>query len=160
MVFHIYLFSLFSLFWSKKFWKELITYFPLIRQGPHRKLHVEQFIYCYTCIRCCGNVLLSHCLATIEGYTYRPQTEGRGLWSCDGLRCHNIHTYIPCFIQISSAIQKLIGRGGTDTQTAWRSHKPTFIFSKEGKSPYESTVLSVYPPTPLSTSECLKQDDR
>jgi hypothetical protein len=35
--------------------------------------------------------------------------------------------YIPSFIQIGSPIQKLIG-GYTDTQTAWRYHKPTFIF--------------------------------
>jgi hypothetical protein len=43
--------------------------------------------------------------------------------------------YIPGFIKIASGIQKLMG-GFTDTQitqTAWRSHKPTFIFSKLGK---------------------------
>jgi hypothetical protein len=32
--------------------------------------------------------------------------------------------YIPSFIKTGSGIQKLIRR---DTQTAWRSHKPTFI---------------------------------
>jgi hypothetical protein len=38
--------------------------------------------------------------------------------------------YIPSFIKIGSAIQKLIG-GYTDTQTpAWRSQKPIFIFPK------------------------------
>jgi hypothetical protein len=37
--------------------------------------------------------------------------------------------YIPSFIKIGSAIQKLIG-GDTQTQTARRSHKPNFIFSK------------------------------
>jgi hypothetical protein len=39
--------------------------------------------------------------------------------------------YIPTFINIVSGIQKLIrGWGFTNTQkqTAWRSHKPTFIF--------------------------------
>jgi hypothetical protein len=36
--------------------------------------------------------------------------------------------YIPSFIKINSAIQKLIG-GDTQTQTPWRSHKPTFISS-------------------------------
>jgi hypothetical protein len=36
--------------------------------------------------------------------------------------------YIPSFIKIGSAIRKLMGEG--DTQTEWRSHKPTFIFSK------------------------------
>jgi hypothetical protein len=36
--------------------------------------------------------------------------------------------YIPGFIKIGSGIQKLIRGGLTDTQTAWRSHKPTFFF--------------------------------
>jgi hypothetical protein len=34
--------------------------------------------------------------------------------------------YIPGFIKIGSAIQKLMGAG--DAQTAWRSHIPTLIF--------------------------------
>jgi hypothetical protein len=38
--------------------------------------------------------------------------------------------YIPGFIKIGSGIQKLIGGGFTDTQTACRSHKPTLILSK------------------------------
>jgi hypothetical protein len=36
-------------------------------------------------------------------------------------------TYIPSFIKIGSGIPKLTG---LDTQTAWKSNKPTFIFSK------------------------------
>jgi hypothetical protein len=41
----------------------------------------------------------------------------------------NAVIYIPSFIKIGSGIQKLMGGGEfTDTQTAWRSHKPTFIF--------------------------------
>jgi hypothetical protein len=43
--------------------------------------------------------------------------------------------YIPSFIRIGSGIQKLIGaRGFKDTQTAWRSHKPTFIFFQNKES--------------------------
>jgi hypothetical protein len=34
--------------------------------------------------------------------------------------------HIPSFIKIGSGIQKL-REGFTDTQTAWRSHKPTFF---------------------------------
>jgi hypothetical protein len=43
--------------------------------------------------------------------------------------------YIPSFIKICSGIQKLIRGERGDSQTAWRSHKPTFIylFSKYGK---------------------------
>jgi hypothetical protein len=33
--------------------------------------------------------------------------------------------YIPSFIEIGSGIQKFGGGGYTDTQIAWRSHKPT-----------------------------------
>jgi hypothetical protein len=40
--------------------------------------------------------------------------------------------YIPSFIRIGSDIQKLAGgiQRDTDAQTAWKSHKPAFIFSK------------------------------
>jgi hypothetical protein len=39
--------------------------------------------------------------------------------------------YIPSFMKIGSGIQKLIER--IHRQTAWRSHKPTFIFSKKSR---------------------------
>jgi hypothetical protein len=38
--------------------------------------------------------------------------------------------YIPSFTETGSAIQKLKG-GFTYTQTAWRLHKPNFIFLNE-----------------------------
>jgi hypothetical protein len=38
--------------------------------------------------------------------------------------------YIPSFIKTGSGIQKLMWRGYTGTQTAWRSRKPTFLFFK------------------------------
>lgn len=38
--------------------------------------------------------------------------------------------YIPSIIIIGSAIQELIGEGYADTETAWRLHKPTFLFFK------------------------------
>jgi hypothetical protein len=37
--------------------------------------------------------------------------------------------YIPSFMKIGSAVQKLMG-GCTVAQRAWRSHKPTFVFFK------------------------------
>jgi hypothetical protein len=36
---------------KKKFWEELITYFLLIRRGPHRRRRIQQFSCCL-CIRC------------------------------------------------------------------------------------------------------------
>jgi hypothetical protein len=38
--------------------------------------------------------------------------------------------YIPSFIKIGSGIKKLIRKGFTDMETAWRSPKSTFSFSK------------------------------
>jgi hypothetical protein len=40
--------------------------------------------------------------------------------------------YICRFINIDSGLQKSLGEGFTDTQTAWRSHKPTL--GKLGKN--------------------------
>jgi hypothetical protein len=41
-----------------------------------------------------------------------------------------MYVYMPSFIKTGSGIQTLIGEIYRHTQTAWRSHKPTFIFSK------------------------------
>jgi hypothetical protein len=46
--------------------------------------------------------------------------------------CLGAMMYIPNFLKIGSGIQKLMGKI-TDTQTAWRSHKPFFYFFKEEK---------------------------
>jgi hypothetical protein len=43
---------------NKKFWKELIAYFSLVRYGPHRKRRVQKFRYHCMCIRCRGMVIL------------------------------------------------------------------------------------------------------
>jgi hypothetical protein len=51
---------------NKKFWEELIAYFPLIRHGPHRKRRLQQlFVAAETCSH-------SHCLAVIGVHTDRP----------------------------------------------------------------------------------------
>jgi hypothetical protein len=43
----------------------------------------------------------------------------------------NVMIYIPYFIKTGSGIRKLMDRGRfTDTQTAWRLHKPTSTISK------------------------------
>jgi hypothetical protein len=41
---------------NKKFWEELISYFPMIRRGPHIKWRVQRFFYSCLCIHCRGNV--------------------------------------------------------------------------------------------------------
>jgi hypothetical protein len=60
---------------DKKFWEELIAYFPLIWHGPHRKRS-----HCLAMIR---GLLPSRCLATIGGYTdTHSQTHTRTVtWS-------------------------------------------------------------------------------
>jgi hypothetical protein len=44
---------------NKKFWEELIAYFPLIR--------VQQFFYCCVCIRCRRNVFAEPLLSKDTG---------------------------------------------------------------------------------------------
>jgi hypothetical protein len=51
---------------NKKFWEELIAYFPLIRHGQHRKRRLQQFVVATE------TSLLSCYLAMILGYTDRP----------------------------------------------------------------------------------------
>jgi hypothetical protein len=64
---------------KKKFWKELITYFPLIRHEPHTKRCTKQFFYCCICIRCRGNVFSEPLPSNDRGI--HIQTYGRDLWS-------------------------------------------------------------------------------
>jgi hypothetical protein len=55
----------------KKLWEELITYFPLIRHGPHIKKNACNSPV-FVCVFIAAITLLpSHCLATIGAYTYR-----------------------------------------------------------------------------------------
>jgi hypothetical protein len=51
---------------NKKFWEELIAYFPLTRHGPQRKRSLQNVFIAS------GTSLLSCYLATIRGYTKRP----------------------------------------------------------------------------------------
>jgi hypothetical protein len=53
--------------------------------------------------------------------------------------------YIPSYIKIDSGIQKLTARD-SDTQTAWWSHKPSSIFSKQGKE-----AINMIPTVPTLT---------
>jgi hypothetical protein len=89
---------------NQKFWEELTVYFPLIRDGPHRKQRVQLFFNCL-CICCAVTFLPSRCVAKIEGYTYRHRMGGiYEVRRWDGLRCHDI----PSFMKVGSGIQKLI----------------------------------------------------
>jgi hypothetical protein len=111
---------------NKKFWEELIAYFPLIRHGSHRKLCLQQsFVAAETC-------LPSRCLATIGGYTDRPT-------GSPFIR-HGQHRTILLLLRVfvntraclRSRYLAMMGGGDThpDTQTARWFHKPTFIFFK------------------------------
>jgi hypothetical protein len=53
-----------------------------------------------------------------------------------------IYSYIPIFIKICSSTQKLIE--GIHRHTAWRTHKPTFVFlSKESRLKITSDVTDI-----------------
>jgi hypothetical protein len=100
----------------------------LIRHGPHRKRRIQQFFYCCVCIRYHGNVfteplprmiggfLWSHCLATIEGCTYRHTDWCQGFFTYAIEMGSGATTYAPSFVKISSGTQKLM-RGDTQTHT-------------------------------------------
>jgi hypothetical protein len=51
---------------NKKFWEELIVYFPLILYEPHIKRRLQQFFVTI------GTCLPSRCLATVVGHTDNP----------------------------------------------------------------------------------------
>jgi hypothetical protein len=58
-----------KLTWNKKFWKELIAYFPLVRQGTHRKRRLQQpFV-------AAGTSLSSYYLVTTGGYIDRSTVQ-------------------------------------------------------------------------------------
>jgi hypothetical protein len=93
-------------YFSKKFWVELIAYFPLIRR-------VQQFCYCCLCIRCSGNVFKEPLPSGDREIKVQTQRLMVGIYEVrcwDGFRCHDI-------IKIGSGIQQLMemGEGLTDT---------------------------------------------
>lgn len=81
-------------FQIKKFLEELISSLPLIRHGPHSKGCVEQFFYAACVSFGAVTLILSRCLAMIEGYTHKLRQMGGILevrrW--DWLTCHDVHT--------------------------------------------------------------------
>jgi hypothetical protein len=101
---------------NKKFWEELIAYYPLIRHGRHRNRRVQQFLYCCVCVRCSVNVSTEPMPSNKRGIqicTHRLMggiCEGR---SWDGLRCHDIHIN---FHKDWFTLTKVDGKG-LDSQT-------------------------------------------
>jgi hypothetical protein len=89
---------LFLDFWihnNKKFWEELIAYFPLIRHGPHRKqrVHPAVLLLLHVFIAA-GKSLSSRCLATIGGIQIQAHTLMGGIYEVrrwDEFRCHDIY---------------------------------------------------------------------
>jgi hypothetical protein len=72
-----------SILKNKKFWEQLIAYFPLILHGPHRKRRLQQIFVAP------GKSLLRCYLVTIRGYTDRPtDTRVQKFFYCRGcIRC-------------------------------------------------------------------------
>jgi hypothetical protein len=117
---------------NKKVWEELIAYFPWYDMdciqnvvSKNSFIVVCVFITVITFFKSCylakiKGFLPIHCLAMIGRYTYRHRPMGRIYKVCrwDGLNAMT-YSYIPSFINIGSAIQKLIGgiHRHTDTQT-------------------------------------------
>jgi hypothetical protein len=88
---------------NKKFWEELIAYFPLIHD-PNRKRHIQQFIYCCVFVAAV-TCLPRRCLATTGGIHRHKD------WCEEFMKCATengsdamIHT--SSFINTGSVIQK------------------------------------------------------
>jgi hypothetical protein len=111
----------------KKFWEELIAYFPLIRHGTHRKRPVQKFLYCLLYIRYRSNVFTESLHSNDRRIHTQTQRQMGGISEVrrrDGLRYHDIQIkfHKDCFSHSN------VDSGYTQTQTAWGSHMPTFIF--------------------------------
>jgi hypothetical protein len=99
-------------YWShKKFWEELIAYFPFIRHGPHRKRCARIPLFLYA-LFAAVTFLPSRCLATIGGI-HRLMGGIYEVCHWDGLRCHDIHAKVHKRILIHSKVDGW----GADTQT-------------------------------------------
>jgi hypothetical protein len=108
---------------NKKFSEELIAYFPSIRHGPHRKRRVRQFFYYCVSIRCRGNCFTEP-LASNNRYTYRHTDSWKIFTKYAVQMGSGVVIYVPSFIKIGSAIQKLMGGD---------KHKLSFIFFFQNK---------------------------
>jgi hypothetical protein len=143
---------------DKQFCEEIITYFPVIKQGPHRKWRLQQFFvaagtalpssylatvgeytysqthssnisYVVACILCRGNVFIEPLCSNDRRDAQTYRLMG-GIYELRRWDVLRCHKYIPSFINIDSVTQKLIVGVYTITQTPWWSHKPTFVFPK------------------------------
>jgi hypothetical protein len=85
---------------------------------------------------------LSRCLATIGGMQLKTHRLMLGIYEVrrrDGLRCHGIRTR---FNKDWFRQSKVNGGGGlSDTQTGWRWHKPTSIFSQNKESRLKTIII-------------------
>jgi hypothetical protein len=80
---------------NKKFWEELIAYFPVIRHKLNSKWRVRQFFHCCVCIRCRSNVFTDPLHSNDKGIYIQTHKSMGGIYEvgrCDGLRCLDICT--------------------------------------------------------------------
>jgi hypothetical protein len=115
----------------KKFWGELIAYFPLndterIENEASNKSSVAECVFVAAVM-----FLPSRCSVTVGEFTYGHTDRWEGFMKYAIEMGSSTMIYIPSFMKTGSAIQKLTGAGYKDTQRARQSHKPTFIFQKK-----------------------------
>jgi cytochrome c oxidase assembly factor CtaG len=100
---------------NKKFWEELIAYFPLIRHGQHRKRCVQKF-YCCVCIRCRGNVYTEPLPTNYREYTHKHTDWLEVLMKYTVEMGSCVMLYVRSFIKIGSAIRKFMSKGDSHIQ--------------------------------------------
>jgi hypothetical protein len=104
---------------NKKLWEELITCFPLIWNGLHRKRLIQKLFYCCMCIRCHGSVFTEPLPSNDKGLHIQHTDWWEWFMKYATEMGSGAIIYIPSFIKLGSGIQKLIGGGG-DTLTQWQ----------------------------------------
>jgi hypothetical protein len=102
---------------NKKFWEELIAYFPWYDTG-----HIENDASKnYSIVAClfvtAATFLPSRCLATIRGYTCIHTDWWEKFFNNAIEMGSGVVIYVPSFIKIGSGIQKLKGGGGIHRHT-------------------------------------------
>jgi hypothetical protein len=91
--------------YNEKFWEELIAYFPLIRYGPQRKRHVQQFCHCCVFIRWRCSVLTEPLPSNDRGIHIQTQRDLQSM----PLRSAQVPWYTYQVHKDWSVIKKLTG---------------------------------------------------
>jgi hypothetical protein len=94
---------------NKKFWEEVITYFPLILHGLHRERRVQWFFYYCMCIRCHSNVNTEPLPSNGRRIYIQAHRLIWGIYKIPGEMSSFAVINMPSLIKIGSGLRTLMG---------------------------------------------------